>query len=153
MNRPDQEKFDEFAAPLVKFNKIWQKYSEKYGFSLEKNPYRKPGFILRKYIKIQRIMIVYIIEMYLEPFWFDIAYTDDLPYTFGVCALCDDSTNNSIRWKLAVDIAKNIPLPQIEENMIAYFNQAIRLLSDWTPDHIVQHGTKTYKFDQFKTGP
>ena len=48
MLRLDQEKFEQFVKPLVRFDPIWERYINQGEYMLERNPLRQPGRILRR---------------------------------------------------------------------------------------------------------
>ena len=67
--RPDQAKFDEFVAPLLHFDDIFETYAKRAGFVLQKNLNRKPGRLLKRGSNP-----IWMIELHLEPVWFEVPY-------------------------------------------------------------------------------
>lgn len=141
MERPDQKKFAMFITPLVKLDAVWHIYAQRYGYTLELNPYRKPGRTLRHCITSLGCNVIYTVELYMEPFWYNIEYSDKLPYSFVVCAFCDKvEEQEGVRWKLAKTLAENIELDKVEARLPDYLNQAFKFIEQWTPDYVFKYG-------------
>jgi|WetSurMetagenome_2_1015567.scaffolds.fasta_scaffold100638_2 hypothetical protein len=142
MTRPDQEHFDKFTLPLEGNDHIWEKYGQQFDFTLEKNPYRKPGRLLRNGSIKFNSKLIYTVELYLEPIWFEVEYSDILPYTFAVCAYYNHIINEQFYWKIAEELAINCPLSSIHKQLSSYLDQAFALINIWTPEYIISRGIK-----------
>jgi hypothetical protein len=135
--RPDQAKFDEFVAPLLLLDEIFEKYARRGGFVLERNPHRKPGRILRRGSNP-----VLIVEMFLEPVWFDVPYDTDLPYSFTVSGYYEEPGSNHRLWKLVEVLASGQAVNSMGEHLSALLEEAMTSIDLYTPEHIMKHGSE-----------
>lgn len=142
MTRPDQKKFDQFCEPLIKYDYLWREFESNNNFTLEINPLRKPGRILRKKEIHKSFKMTYIICLYLEPIWFKVKYSNDLPYTFALCAFYDDLIDKKFRWKIDVILVENQPLDIIGEKLFNYLEQSFFIIESWSPSFVKSQGEK-----------
>ncbi len=140
--RPDQDKFDQFVAPLEKFDASWVSFERAWGFTLERNPHRKPGRILRKEVRAATHSTRYLIELYLEPCWFDTEFSDALPYTFVACAYFELFAEKTVFWKAATDLISGQPLDRIARRLPELFAEGNNALEKFTPEYMQAFGEK-----------
>ncbi|MES2948334.1 MAG: hypothetical protein V4858_07320 [Pseudomonadota bacterium] len=142
MRRPDQDKFDQFIAPLEKFDAIWSAFEHSWGFELECNPYRKPGRILRKEVRTATFSTKYMIELYLEPIWYDTEFREDLSYTFAVGAHFERCAEKGVFWSIHTLLVASQPIEWIGQRLTDLLREGNRTLEELTPEYITQFGEK-----------
>ena len=133
--RPDQVKFDEFSAPLLPLDEIFERYAARGGFVLQRNPHRKPGRILRRGSNPMLI-----VEMFLEPVWFDVSFDKDLPYSFSIGGYCEGPGKERRLWRLVKVLASGQPLSWMREHLSDLLEEAMTLVEMYTAEYIMSHG-------------
>ena len=135
--RPDQAKFDEFVAPLLSLDETFERYARRGGFALERNPHRKPGRVLRRGSNP-----VLIVEMFLEPVWFDVSYDRDLPYTFSAGGYYEEAGSDHRLWKLVEVLASGQSVSWMGEHIATLLEHAMTSIESYTAEHIMKHGNE-----------
>jgi hypothetical protein len=133
--RPDQEKFDTFARPLSVFDSIFEEYATYNGFTFEKNAFRTPSRMLRKHDNPG-----FFIEMLLDSIWYDVDYSETLPYKFIVIADCKDDRNPEKLWRFEGTLASGRPVSWMLLNIRSLVEEAIRILNNCTSKFIEENG-------------
>lgn len=140
--RPDQDRFDQFVAPLHALDGVWESFGREWGGVLECNPHRKPGRILRKRIQAEATTTLYMVELYLDPFWYDTAFSVDLFCTFAVGAHVEKSVESGVFWAISTTLAKDQSIEWMGQRLSPLLEQAGDLLVTLTPEHVMALGEK-----------
>jgi hypothetical protein len=135
--RPDQEKFDQFVAPLTRFDEIFEACAKRNGLLLEKNPFRTPSRMLRSANDPGSF-----IEMYLDPIWHEVSFSDDLPYSLVIISYYEEKIGNNRVWKLASELTSGRPLKWMEENISDLLEKAVNILRQYKPKYVMNNGVE-----------
>jgi hypothetical protein len=135
--RPDQEKLDTFTAIFVKIDRQLESFCAQNGYQLDKNLNRQPCRVLRKGSNPE-----YIIEIFLTENWLTTDFTENLVYSIVCCAYYTPPEHKQYRWKLDNVLLENVPFRVVEEKLRQELAVALKFISSWTDDIIIQKGKR-----------
>jgi hypothetical protein len=135
--RPDQEKLDKFTAIFVKIDRDLESFCAQNGYQLDKNLNRQPCRVLRKGSNPE-----YIVEIFLTENWFTADFSQNLVYSMVCCAYYTPPEQKQCRWKLDKVLLENVPFLVVEEKLRQELSAALKFISSWTADIIIQKGKR-----------
>lgn len=135
--RPDQAKFDTFAAIFNRIDGELESFCNLNNYKLDKNLHRQPCRVLRKGTNPE-----YIIEVFLDVNWFTIEFSENLPYSMGCCAYYTPPDNSKYIWKLDSRLLENVTFPVVQQKLPEKLPVALKTMIRWTPSVILSEGEK-----------
>jgi len=135
--RPDQAKFDKFAAIFCKIDGELESFCKLNDYRLDKNSNRQPCRVLRKGDNL-----IFILEVFLVPYWLESEFTENLRYSMACCAYYTPPENPKYIWKLGHTLLENVTFDAIEKNLHDKLLLALDVVSQWTPSLIIQKGER-----------
>jgi hypothetical protein len=135
MIRPDQKLFDELTAPLTRLDECLVKYCSTEQFTMELNPYRQPGRVLRRGTNP-----VYVVDIFPERHWLQPGRGNELKYSVGVCAYLYPKSNPMVMFKISKILREAVSVDIIVKLLSCDLQVALQLFTGWTPKFIAENG-------------
>jgi hypothetical protein len=137
MQRPDQEKFDQFAHPFKEIDGFLEDFCRSNDLILEVNLLRQPCRVLR-WKRNESLFI----DISYDDFWRDTEFDERLPQSIAAIGYYYPPNDEYWIWRHEKKIIQSRPFSEIKERLPAALGEAVRTLFSWTPDTMVREGQR-----------